>query len=50
MEPVSVRWPKIMVFAWRVLRDFFFRNHGLLIKSSSAVAHGSRRIAGQQVS
>ncbi len=36
MEPVNVRSPKIILFGWRVLRDFFFRNHGLLITSSVA--------------
>jgi len=33
---VTARWPKIAVFAWRVLRDFFFRNHGMLITGSVA--------------
>jgi YihY family inner membrane protein len=36
MGLVNVRWPKIILFAWRVLRDFYFRNHGLLITSSVA--------------
>ena len=31
------RWPKIVRFAGRVLRDFFLRNHGLLL--TAAVAH-----------
>jgi YihY family inner membrane protein len=33
---VNIRWPNIILFAWRVLRDFFFRHHGLLITSSVA--------------
>ena len=33
---MNARWPKITIFAWRVLRDFFFRNHGMLITSSVA--------------
>ncbi len=36
MRAVNVRWPRIVRFAWRVLRDFFFQNHGLLITSSVA--------------
>lgn len=36
MGLVITRWPKIIVFVSRVLRDFFFRNHGLLITSSVA--------------
>lgn len=36
MTAVNERWPRIVLFAWRVLRDFFFRNHGLLITSSVA--------------
>lgn len=36
MGLVNVRWPKIILFSWRVLRDFFFHHHGLLITSSVA--------------
>lgn len=36
MGTVKVRLLRIILFAWRVLRDFFFRNHGLLITSSVA--------------
>lgn len=36
MGLVTIQWPRIFLFVLRVLRDFFFRNHGLLITSSVA--------------